>query len=247
MSPFAESLPRACYSSAIVPPPRYLLVATPSSLPPPGYSLLAAFLAAFLFAYDDVAPTLLLHLALLSSPSTRSPSSCLLLFVVVVRRLLTRLHLSTRSSPPDILHPPSSIPLAVLLLSLSLSLFLLLLLLLLLLLIAMPPRAAGSPSPHAPLVSRPSPSHPSHLHQGALMHKWNAARAEAEHEDRMDAEAARDPSLELIEERKRKRIADWKETLPEEATERNNNFAPLGGDWRERVAKARKKKAADGQ
>ena len=76
------------------------------------------------------------------------------------------------------------------------------------------------------------------LAQGALMDKWNAARAEADLQARIDAEQAAEPSLELLEERKRKRIAEWREGV--DASDGNNNFVALGGaDWRERVAKAK--------
>lgn len=76
------------------------------------------------------------------------------------------------------------------------------------------------------------------------MSRWNAARAEAEDEERLDSEERADPSLERIEQRKRQRLAEWKDRVTEEEATHNNNFAPVVGDWRARVAQARSKRAA---
>ena len=70
-----------------------------------------------------------------------------------------------------------------------------------------------------------------------MVDRWNAARAEAEAEERLDAQQTAEPSLELLEERKRKRVAEWREHASEEG---NTNFVSLQGDWRERVARAGK-------
>jgi hypothetical protein len=76
--------------------------------------------------------------------------------------------------------------------------------------------------------------------------KWKAAREEVADEERLDAQADAPISIAALEERKRKRIAEWKEsrTSTDEA-DRNSNFAPLGagvGDWRERVARAKQRR-----
>lgn len=72
-----------------------------------------------------------------------------------------------------------------------------------------------------------------------MVEKWNTARAEAAEEERLDAQAEAEPSLSVLEERKRKRVADWRDRVPSDEAERNTNLAPLGGggggDWRERV------------
>ena len=84
--------------------------------------------------------------------------------------------------------------------------------------------------------------------QGAMMERWSAARAEAELEEMIDAQRAADPSLELLEERKRKRIAEWRDGVTHEEAERNNNFVAVGGDWRERVARrAKQRREGEGQ
>ena len=80
--------------------------------------------------------------------------------------------------------------------------------------------------------------------QGALVDKWNAARAEAHLEERLDAQQAAEPSLELLEERKRKRVAEWRDGLSQEDAERGINFTPLAADWRQRV-KQRKQLGAE--
>ena len=55
------------------------------------------------------------------------------------------------------------------------------------------------------------------------------------------------PSLATLEQRKKARLAEWKHNLSQVETERNSNFAPLGGggDWRERVARARAAAASE--
>jgi hypothetical protein len=81
-----------------------------------------------------------------------------------------------------------------------------------------------------------------------LVERWNAARAEAEEEERLDAQLEAEPTLLILEQRKRKRLAEWVERMPAEEAESNVNFAPLGGgggamgDWRDRVAAARSKR-----
>ena len=75
-----------------------------------------------------------------------------------------------------------------------------------------------------------------------MVERWNAARAEAEEEARLDAQESADPSVELLEERKRKRVAEWREQVDEEG---NNNFIALKGDWRARIAR-RKVQKVDG-
>ena len=83
--------------------------------------------------------------------------------------------------------------------------------------------------------------------QGAMMERWNAVRAEVAEEDRLDAEQDAEPSLELLEERKRKRIAEWREGFSGiDAAERNNNFVALAGDWRERVRVAKQRRDEQG-
>jgi len=72
------------------------------------------------------------------------------------------------------------------------------------------------------------------------MQKWAAARAEADAEDWLDAQAEEPESLAVLEQRKRKRLTEWKDAVSAEDAERNVNFAPLSTDWRERVARARK-------
>mmetsp|Transcript_39222 Transcript_39222/g.103380 ORF Transcript_39222/g.103380 Transcript_39222/m.103380 type:complete len:106 (+) Transcript_39222:399-716(+) len=92
----------------------------------------------------------------------------------------------------------------------------------------------------------PSPSLPARpllARQGALVNKWNAARAEAQLEDQLHAAAEAPPSLGEIERAKRQRLAAWKQALPAEEAERNTNFAPVAGDWRARVARVRERKA----
>ena len=54
------------------------------------------------------------------------------------------------------------------------------------------------------------------------------------------------PSLAVFEQRKRQRLSEWKGSLTEEDTVRNTNFAPIGGNWHDRVARARQRKAAEG-
>ena len=85
--------------------------------------------------------------------------------------------------------------------------------------------------------------------QGALVDKWNAVRAEVAVEERLDAQAEAPISLAVLEERKRKRLAEWKDSVTSSDTaERNTNFAPLGtgvADWRERVARAKQRKASE--
>jgi len=76
--------------------------------------------------------------------------------------------------------------------------------------------------------------------QGALVQKWAAARAEADAEEILDAEAEQPESLAVLEQRKRKRLAEWKDGLSAEEAARNTNFVEVAGDWRERVARARK-------
>ena len=81
-----------------------------------------------------------------------------------------------------------------------------------------------------------------------LVERWNAARAEADEEERLDAQLEAEPSLAILEQRKRKRLAEWVERMPAEEAGCNVNFAPLGGgacgvgDWRDRVAAARSKR-----
>lgn len=98
-----------------------------------------------------------------------------------------------------------------------------------------------------PCAAMCSPS--SHLRaywQGALVERWNAARAQAEYDEQLDAEQA-EPSLALLEQRKRQRLVEWRERMElEEETTKNNNFVPLGGvDWRERVRQRREEARAD--
>ena len=71
-------------------------------------------------------------------------------------------------------------------------------------------------------------------------------RAEVAIEEKLDAAADAPPSLAVLEQRKRQRLSEWKGSLTEEDTVRNTNFAPIGGDWRDRVARARQRKAAEG-
>jgi len=66
-------------------------------------------------------------------------------------------------------------------------------------------------------------------------------RQEVAIEEQLD-KAEEAPSLEVLEQRKRKRVSEWVETLSQEETERNTNFAPVAGDWRERLARARQRK-----
>jgi hypothetical protein len=75
--------------------------------------------------------------------------------------------------------------------------------------------------------------------QGAMMQRWNAARAEADAEEQLDAAQAAQPSLEELEERKRKRVAEWRDGLSREEVERNVNLTPLAGDWRERAKRGK--------
>ena len=49
--------------------------------------------------------------------------------------------------------------------------------------------------------------------QGALVNKWKTVRAEAVIEERLDAAANRPPSLQILEQRKRKRLDEWKTSL----------------------------------
>ena len=49
-----------------------------------------------------------------------------------------------------------------------------------------------------------------------MVERWNAARAEADEEECLDARQATEPSVELLEERKRKRVAEWREQVSEE-------------------------------
>ena len=72
-----------------------------------------------------------------------------------------------------------------------------------------------------------------------MVERWNAARAEVDAEAKLDAEHAAEPSLEVLEERKRKRVAEWREQVSEEG---NTNFVVLQGGWRERVARVAKKR-----
>ena len=77
-----------------------------------------------------------------------------------------------------------------------------------------------------------------------MVNRWNAVRAEAAEEEKVDLEEATAvPSLEMVEQRKRKRIAEWRGSLSSEETGRSANFVPLVGDWRERVARAKRQKA----
>ena len=81
--------------------------------------------------------------------------------------------------------------------------------------------------------------------QDALVSRWNAARAEVDYEERLEAEEAAAPSLELLEKNKRKRIHEWREGVSTAEAERNTNFAALGGgvaDWRERAKRGRQRK-----
>ena len=83
--------------------------------------------------------------------------------------------------------------------------------------------------------------------QGAMMDRWNAVRDEVAEEERLDAEEDAEPSLEQLEERKRKRIADWRNGVEgTDAAERNNNFVAIGGDWRERVRMAKQRREEQG-
>ena len=78
------------------------------------------------------------------------------------------------------------------------------------------------------------------------MDKWNAVKAEALEEEEMLAEEVRPRSVEEIGHAKKQRIADWQkgqlDRAGPDAGETNANFQPVG-DWRDRVAKARQKKA----
>ena len=78
------------------------------------------------------------------------------------------------------------------------------------------------------------------------MDKWNAVKAEALEEEEMLADEVRPRSVEEIGHAKKQRIADWQkgqlDRAGPDAGETNANFQPVG-DWRDRVAKARQKKA----
>ena len=74
-----------------------------------------------------------------------------------------------------------------------------------------------------------------------MVERWHAARAEADAEARREAREAAAPSLELLEERKRRRIAEWRETVAEDG---NTNFVPAG-DWRARVARAKQRRVEE--
>lgn len=77
------------------------------------------------------------------------------------------------------------------------------------------------------------------------MNKWNAARAEAAEEEEIELEEGRAKSLDEISQEKRRRLQEWKQQLSSEDTERNMNFTPVVGDWRARVAQAKKKKTSE--
>jgi len=75
--------------------------------------------------------------------------------------------------------------------------------------------------------------------QLSLVDKWNAKRAEAVEEEDLEEEEERPMSLDEMETAKKARLADWKASLSSIDTEHNTNFAPVAGDWRARVARAR--------
>lgn len=75
-----------------------------------------------------------------------------------------------------------------------------------------------------------------------MVERWNTVRAEAVEEARLDAQQEAAPSIEVLEERKRKRIAEWRGGVSGADTERNNNFVEVGGDWRERVRAAKQRR-----
>ena len=72
-----------------------------------------------------------------------------------------------------------------------------------------------------------------------MVSKWNAVRAEVLLEEEIEAAAHAPESLEELARRKRQRLTEWEQALD---VERNANFAPLSGDWRARVARARQRK-----
>ena len=77
---------------------------------------------------------------------------------------------------------------------------------------------------------------------GALVQKWAEARAEAQMEECGEAKDAAGPSIAMLEQRKRQRIAEWREGLSADKAEGSANFTPLGrDDWRERVASSAKR------
>ena len=63
-------------------------------------------------------------------------------------------------------------------------------------------------------------------------------------EEWVDAKDAAGPSIAVLEQRKRRRIADWRAALTADETAGNVNFTPLGrDDWRERVTSTSAKRA----
>lgn len=78
------------------------------------------------------------------------------------------------------------------------------------------------------------------------MSRWNAARAEAQLEEELDAQLDAPISLQELERAKRQRLADWRRALSAEEAERNSNFAvSVSDDWRARVASARQRKVQE--
>ncbi|CAO2835762.1 unnamed protein product [Amaranthus hypochondriacus] len=72
-----------------------------------------------------------------------------------------------------------------------------------------------------------------------LVDKWKAAKEELEEEE----EEERVTPLEILENKKRREIEEWRaQQIASGEAKENANFQPLGGDWRERVKRKRAQK-----
>ena len=73
------------------------------------------------------------------------------------------------------------------------------------------------------------------------MQKWKTARADLAEEEALDADEEEAlPPAELLEERKRKRVAEWRAGVAPADAKGNANFVPVD-DWHERIARAAKR------